>query len=501
LKGLVKIPRPFSTLMMTSAAALAVLAIIAYILTIGLYLIFPNYYDHGEPTVASISWLWMQGHDLYPNWETADIYGSVYGPILFLVNGIALHLSPTVFTSKVLGVCALFLALGGVSILLKQKPSNSLASVFLFGSLLMLFVPFDQYVYWNRPEPFLILVSVLALMTASRMPILGAPIAVGVLAGLAAGLKIHGFIYTIPAAVIALARVQRLQSRVVMGVIASGCAVSLTLLSYLGTGASIDGHIRFLKVVLRHGWSATLFRENILFAAALTAPIAGVALLRTSPLNRVEQWYAAALYISIAMMTVLGAKPGGGAFYLLPMIPSCIYGVAVLLGRFEGKTAQFALAIFICFFVAYSPRLLFYVRSHYADVAAAAQSEPTKIAELETYLESYPEAQIGISDATHYRSYFYRILSVFSGRPVHVDFSVWMELANGGVSEEHVSRFIKACEVPVWILPSGAPFTMVSKYSNLPMLSEEFRRMFLSSYQQVEIGHTYQVWKCESQAP
>src|SRR5262245_57552961 len=64
--------RPFfiSAILISTATALVILTIAAYILTIAIYFLIPNYIDHGQPVVASISWLWMQGHDLYPNWET-----------------------------------------------------------------------------------------------------------------------------------------------------------------------------------------------------------------------------------------------------------------------------------------------------------------------------------------------------------------------------------------------------------------------------------------------
>jgi hypothetical protein len=480
------------------AAALVVLATVAYGLTIFLYVAFPNYLDHGQPAVASISWLWMQGHDLYPDWETSDIYGMVYGPILFLINGIALQLHPAIMTSKVLGVLSFIVALVAMSILIKQKSISSSTSIFLFASLLMLFVPFNIYVYWNRPEPLLILVTALALTAAVRAPISLAAVGVGILAGVAAGIKFHGIVYTIPAAVLALARVERLQSRLVMAVVASACAMGVALLSYLGTGASIEGYLRFLKVALRHGWSAYFFSESLSFAFVLAAPIIGISIWRNRPLNPAQQGLLAASCISIAMLTVIGAKPGAGAYYLVPMVPNCIYGIAVLLESSKIRINEFTAVIFICLFLAYWPGLFVYMRGlQYAD-EVGAQSELNEIDELKAYVETYPEGQIGISDRKHYSSYFYRTLSVFSGRPLRVDFSVWMDLAYAGVGEQHISRFIKACEVPVWILPLGTPFTMVSKYNNLPLLSEDFRQTFLRNYRQIESGHAYQVWECNN---
>jgi hypothetical protein len=128
----------------------------------------------------------------------------------------------------------------------------------------------------------------------------------------------------------------------------------------------------------------------------------------------------------------------------------------------------------------------------------AARSQREKITELRTYLDTYPNAQIGISDDAHYLSYFYRVFSVFDGRPLHIDFGVWMDLAKAGVDERYIVRFIEGCTIPTWILPVGKPFTQLNWYNRLPLVSEAFRQTFLMNYQQIETGQAYQVWQCKS---
>ena len=487
-----------SAMLICTAALLAVPAIAAYAFTIILYLVYPNYFDHVQPTVASISWLWMQGKDLYANWTTADVYGLAYGPILFLINGTALLSSPTIFASKVPGILSLGAALGATWIILKRKTESSLASMFLLISLVMLFVPFGVYAYWNRPEPFLTFVSVLALVVAIRPPSLVGGVGIGVLAGLAAGLKLYGFIYIIPAALAALARVERGRSRLVMAIVGSASAVAL--LPYIVKGASLPGFFRFISVEIHHGWSVSAFFENLRYAFVLIAPIIGIWILWKPAVNSAERWLLAGLCIAVAMVTVIGGKVGGGAYYLLPLVPICIYGIAVVLTSSEIEINEIAALIFIFLFLAYGPRLFVHMRAVQHSYQVAVKSEPQKIAELITYLDYYPEAQIGISDGMHYSSYFYRILSVLKGRPLHVDFSTWMELAYVGVDEQHIVRFIKECYVRTWIIPLGMPFTMVNKYTHLPMLSEGFRQTFSTNYLQIQVGQTYQVWACKSQA-
>ena len=89
---------------------------------------------------------------------------------------------------------------------------------------------------------------------------------------------------------------------------------------------------------------------------------------------------------------------------------------------------------------------------------------------------------------------------MLQGHPLHVDFAAWEDLAYVGVNEKNIVRFIKECEVPIWILPLGEPFTKLSWYTKRPILSDEFRWIFSMNYTLVQMGQAYQVWRCRSSA-
>src|SRR5262249_43689225 len=301
-----------SAVFISMAVLLAVLTVSAFILTVVLYLLYPNYFDHGQPMVASMSWLWMQGHVLYPNWTTGDVYSSVYGPLVFLINGMTLLLNPSIFASKLPGILSLGAALVATSVLFKRTTGNRLTSLFLLASAVMLFVPFGVSAYWNRPEPFLILVSVLALLVAFSQSSLVAAVGIGLLAGLATGLKLHGVIYTVPAAAIALARVETLRKRFILAIIGSACAGATAILPYFEKDVSIAGHLRFLRVALNSGWNPSVFIGNLLFSFILLAPIIVIWLRRKPALSLPDRWLLIALGFSVAIVSVIGSKLGGG---------------------------------------------------------------------------------------------------------------------------------------------------------------------------------------------
>jgi hypothetical protein len=484
-----------SAVLIHALAALSIFAVFAYISTIALYLLYPNYLDHIQATVASTSWLWMQGHELYPDWTTGEVYGSVYGPVLFLMNGVALLLlSPSILASKLPGVLSLGAALGASWMLLKWKTADSLTSLFLLASLVMLCGLFRHYAYWNRAEPFLILLNVLALSLAFRSSSLVAVIGIGGLTGVATGLKLHGFIYMIPAAAAAVARVKTLRGRLVMAIIGSACAVVFALLPYLEKGVSIIGYLRFLTVELDSGFGAHQLVENFSFAIILTAPIIVIWIGCKPALNSPDRWLLAALGPSVALITIPGAIEGAGTYHFLPLMPTCIYAIAVVCASSKIEAKGLAAFIFASVFLAYGPQLFLQLRLFRYLYQVATPLEHDKIAELKNYLDTYPEAQIGVTDLEHYPSYFYYVFSIWNGHPLDIDFTRWMGLAIGGVDEKYITRFVNGCTVPTWILPLGTPFTMLKWH---PLLSEGFRATFATNYRQIDTGGAYQVWKCQ----
>src|SRR5262249_51634936 len=148
--------------------------------------------------------------------------------------------------------------------------------------------------------------------------------------------------------------------------------------------------------------------------------------------------------------------------------------------------------IFVLMLLAYGPAYVLNGRdARYS--FSISQAERDKITELRTFLNSYSNAQLGVSDDSHYRDTYYRIIPVLQGRPLQIDFMPWMDLQYAGVPDAAVIRFVKQCEIPTWILPLGAPFTKSNFYSDLPLLSDDFKNQFLTNYRMTKRGQFYQV--------
>lgn len=478
------------------ATGIAALSIALYLTTLANYLLYPSYVDHVEATVASIAWLGIHGHPYYPNWITEDVYGLVYGPVLYFFHGLFLLIYPTIITAKLLGAGSLLLALGLIFIVIQQKVSNNLTSFIFIASLVMLFVPLGPFAYWTRAEPFLILISTLALLVAIRLHPLVAGAIIGALAGLATGFKLHGFIYVAPMAIMTLARAKLLRERVILVIIGAACAITFALLPFFLKESSLIGYLQYLKLAAHHPFAPDAFRANLLFALVIFMPAVAFWFWRRPAINPTEFWLLAGLCISVAIAIVIGGI--SGPYHLLPFVPLGLY-VAIIMADApapEPAASETISFIFLLLLLAYIPGGINLNIRLTTDFYRNSQREHEKIAELQKYLTTYPDAQIGISDNAHYSDTFYRIFSVLRGHPLHIDFAAWEDLAYVGVDEKNVIRFIKSCEVPTWILPLGAPFTKLSWYTKQPILSDDFRRIFSTNYRLIQKGKTYQVWRC-----
>jgi len=481
---------------------------LTYALTAILYLLYPNYIDHFEATVSAISWLGTHGHLIYPDWQTGDIYEAPYGPLLFMTNGAVLRLFPTIFGSKLAGWTAFLTALALTYITLKAKALDGRKIAFLFFMILIAtfsFVHDDAHAFWSRAEPFLILIVVLSVIAALTLPEAVAAITIGILAGLAIDFKLHGALYAVPAAVAVFGAGKSWRDRIGLATLLSiGAAIVATLpflLNSGGKGSTVEGYISVILIAANHGLNLSLLIDNLLFALLLFAPIIFTLHFRRPALDAFDSWFLGGLFVSLAMTTIVASKPGAGTHHFLPLVPISVY---VLLSVLEAPASRPApefnarvvgTMVLVSLLVSYAPGELQWTRN-FARKFRMLQTEKTKIDELQAIHSQYIRAEVGLSDDGHYGDTFYRSFLVFQGAPLHIDFAAWMDLAYAGVSETRIIGFLKQCDVPVWILPEGAPFTQINYYTQLPLLSDEFRRTFFANYHLIQRGEFYQVWRC-----
>src|SRR5262249_19000624 len=154
----------------------------------------------------------------------------------------------------------------------RAKASDRVTAFLFFIIVIAHFSVFRgaAYPFWNRPEPFLILIGVLTIIAAFKLPKMAAASTIGVLAGLASGYKVHGALYAVPAALAVCGAGNTWKDRiglVTLATIAAAIAFSFPFLA--GLEGTVEGYRSVLLMTATHGISLRQLKENLLFSLIL----------------------------------------------------------------------------------------------------------------------------------------------------------------------------------------------------------------------------------------
>jgi hypothetical protein len=490
------------------ASAIGLAVALLWCLLIYGYLIFPSYIDHVQPSIAAVSWLAVHGHPIWPNWETGDVYGMIYGPLLYLLTGVFLLIDPSILMSKLPGLAAFFGAVVCLWWALRQKKADRITTFFLITAFLIALIALDPTTprlfigYENHADVFLIFLATLTLPVAFEWPAQRSAIGVGILAGLCAGFKVHGFLYAIPAALAVIARAKDQREGLRFAGVGGGAALAVIVLPFLvSPAAGAVDYLSYLLMSTHHGLAMREVSDGLLIAVSLAVPLFVVWHWRRPVLGRPERWFLIGLAGAVAATFVFVAKRGDGPHHLWPLFPPCFYGMACILGadsraRDSLKPQTIMAVVVLALFVTYAGWL---ETSYYVSKLLYERQdiELAKIADVENILKDYPDAQFGVSDDLHYYDSFYKVLGVFQGAPLRLDIPSWLDLAFAGIPEKVVARAIEHCAARTWVLPLGEPFVMLNWYTQQPLFSDKFREEFHNNYRLVREDDFYQVWACK----
>lgn len=467
-----------------------------------------GYFDQIQASVAAIgARVVLHAGPTYPDWRSGDVYIMLYGPLLYWVNGLAML--GGIGGTKLAGVGAWLVGVLLTCSAARKMAGASAPRMLVLALAIAQLAPMQYLAYWNRAEPYLYLIgasSIRAMLCLSGRP-LAAMTAIGVVAGAAAGIKITGFIYAVPAALGLLARASGAKERIRL-VLAGGSAGLATLaLPALLDWSIVENYPSHLSMLAAHHefarYAAALTVKYALFLAF--APLFLLA-LRRPILARSDAGFAAGIALSLVAATIGGSKIGAGPHHLIPLAPSLLLLTVRFASAETRKPAAipsrnaFALTVLACSIwhmgsaAALVPELLSTWRSEKRLLLE-------KQAEFVALLSAHPDAEVGVSDEPTYPDTFFRPLQVARSGRYHLDIGAWMDLQQAGADEAPLLDLIENCTVREWLIPQGQPFSIPNWYSGLPLFSDEFRRAFTSRYRRVTYGRHYSVWRCAPADP
>ena len=492
-------------------AALGVAFSVSYVAITLWYLEYPKYTDHLEPVVASASWYAATGKPVYHEANSSNSYSLLYGPNLFLLNGLCLKtLGPSITTSKCAGVLSALMALAGLAGALFAIASWRTALA-LIGVYVALLDQFQSYSFWGRSDPVLVCVMALAVFGTVRFPDKCAVI-LGLAAGVAANLKIHAGLYLVPLALFAFQR-KRFRGLATAGVVGAG----IFCIPFLCPNISFKNYIETVGQAGHHGLSAMEFKKvgEYILTLGICGICLGICLFR-SPKRLLESGgkeyfpYLAAAVGAILLIWIPASKHGGGPHHLMPFFPILAVGAArvIALGYWDRSPQplwnQVALLMLVswlaCCYASGFQRIRLWKREHFEH----RFEEAIDIARI---IEARGRDYILLSGAggdSDYPATFAAPMLVFAGFPASVEPGALMERKRAGADLPGLSGFLAGIQKidarPVmWLIPRGAePFSMHTGYPPRDFLySSEFRRDFNSTFKPVASTPCFDLYTSE----
>lgn len=454
-----------------------------YLAAVIFYAATPAYFDHVEPSVASVSWLVMQGHQAYPDRAGAGLYGLPYGPLLFLLNGFTMQLlGPGIVTSKVAGACAAMASLIVLALAIRQARGEWSRAV---SWAALGFLMFGVTSFWVRAEPLLLLCSSLAVLSLT-VPAGPSAALAGAALGLGVNLKASAIIYLFPA----FALVWRTHGTVRFAV-AAGIALLVASLPYVRfDNISLAGYLSWLQAATAQGVRFSALPAALEWTIFLALPM--FVMGRPEGTSRGASDTALFRTLLVACMCVslpLAAKHGTGLYHFLPFVPAVIFASSG--SRRPGPRVVVPAMLASCILVA---------ALHLPTWVTTTTSLPSRaiISELKQ-IDASHAGTVAMGYSANYRPSFFRPELVFAGQPYWLDGASLMDWHwSGRPFPTAALAALRACVVEAWIVPAGAPpFVLPNAYPILgDVFPDEFRRIFEERYRLETSGQWFDVYRC-----
>jgi hypothetical protein len=362
------------------------------------------------------------------------------------------------------------------------------AGAFAAGALCVLvYLAFSNVTFWTRADPLLVLCSAVALFGATRRSPLPAAAWIGLALGLAFGLKATGPLYVLPAAAIAM-RTHPIGRLAVCVPIAFGVGA----LPFLMERVSLANYVDYLRLSASNGVMWSKVRQNLEWATFLVLPMVLAGAGRADERSRITRVIVAASILSVALV---GAKPGGGPYHLLPFVPSLAL-LALTRWNEGGRPVGVWLAAFAAtagiLAIASQSRLVQTIRARHLDQVIADVREAVERAAGQKVAVGYA----GTSYTSHAR-----VDVVFRTGEYLLDAPAVQEHRLAGLPMPSATlRAIETCSVPVWLLPrDGEPFKVPTAYGEMgpvEVFPDDFRAAFLARYERRFSTRFFDAWEC-----
>jgi hypothetical protein len=469
-----------------SAATLAV-----FVLTAAWYVTRAGFAGEVESVVSSLSWQVQSGQPLYTSFEQAERYSVLYGPSVFLTNGLFLKiLGPSLASAKVASALASVGCLVFLYASLRRRARDPVALAAAAGAALYFWAQ-GFAIYLVRPDALIVFAVAFGLYTATRSRRWLAIVAVAVAAGFTVNLKIHSILYFLPVIVV-LARCHGLTAAVW-----SSLAAGLVALAPFALYPQISAlnYLTWLTNETQHGFRLDLMPYPLSYAAFLCLPVVIVAWLRGRRLGYLgaERVVVLSLVPGLACGLVLSAKPGSGIVHLMPLVPATMYAVGRLFGPLAdaglpvwGPRLKRSAAVAVVLTAMLTGSVNLYRAARMFDWQLGQM--PGIVADVQLIMDQYdglPMAMAVGGENRCYRAAWLKPLLVFRDNPVLLDPISVMDTVKSGLGlADATYDALSEGRIALWLVPHAqVPFQKMSWYDpDVPIFPQEFVQHFQRCY-------------------
>jgi hypothetical protein len=466
------------------------------------YLWVPNFADYGEPVIPILAGNYLHGAPVYSDWHLGNaVVGSNYGPYVFLSQAPVLLLHPTIAASKFIGV---FFAVTSIILMLfcVRNRLRSTTDALTLCALMVGLLAFElHYWFWNRPDSILLATVALGALLFDRARPAICLAGLGLLAGVAMNLKLFGVIYLVPLAFACLFMMRSRSEFIAGGLFGGALFVVAVALPFETGGFSLQAYIANLSMMPNQGFIASAVMESMFYGLAIL--LLPLLTWRMHGAGREEQVIAIALVACTILVAVLAGKPGGGAPYMMPLIPSALYLAARLSQRTDGSATKplpgihrfVVLAVVLCAAPIWS-----YSWFQMAKQIPAASTEAAKSSELRSLFATFPSAEMGHnSGISAENDEFFRVERTFLGQVTRFDYVNFADQRAAGLPGSVLYPLLDRCRVPTWILARQGGRFLGSGYG-VSLLDDGALDRFRANYELAGQYRFYEVWRCREHA-
>jgi hypothetical protein len=495
---------PCSRCRLCSIIGLGVLAV--FVVIGGWYLGLDGFAGEVEPVVSSLSWLVQNGEPLYHDFDSPQRYSVLYGPSVFLTNGLFLDvLGPSLTSAKIASLLGVLGALLFFYASLAEAGRRWVALVMTGLAALYLWSQ-GFAAYLVRPDALLLFAIGLALYAAARSSRLVALVAFAVMFGFAVNLKVHAVVYFIPVAAILFNRFGW------WPLVASGLGSAVVIVApfALYPQVSAENYLAWLKNAMDQGLGNHSLADTLQFSAFLILPLAVLLFVapRREALVRKYALYLGSLVPAFFLTLVLAEKPGAGLVHLLPLVPSTLYFAGLILGDlvqgarlnpvFNGDPWRRSAVVAVALTVIFTGSVNAYRAVRLVDWQV--DQAPDLSADVKGILGQFPDLTIGMAcggEDASFRNTWLRPLLVFADQPLLVEPVSVMDCRLTGMEmPPETYQALQDGLVALWLVPRNEkPFSKTNWYApHGPLFSDRFIAHFESLYTRRGHSKYFDLW-------